>query len=269
MSDIFDGLDKFGFDEIGGDLFEPDEEKKEKKNSPVKDVVDTSSYVYKKQFTCPVCSAEFVAILARTGKMRLNHVEYDLRPVYDYFEPLFYDVIICDKCGYAALSQQFYKIMDSQAELIQKQISNKFKSSGQTSEFTAETAEQRFKMAVLCAKIKKAPAGEIAYLCLKLGWIFKISGDAENERLFKEQAYRGFTIALAKETPPIMGLEEGTVLYVLAALAKDLRRNEEASRLLSEVIVSKKCTEALKTKAKDLKREILDENVATQTADRL
>ena len=63
--------------------------------------------LFDKKYTCPVCENNFTSKTVRSGKARMVRTDMDLRNVYDGIEPLKYDVILCPKCGYAALSRFF------------------------------------------------------------------------------------------------------------------------------------------------------------------
>ena len=74
---------------------------------------------------------------------------------------------------------------------------------------------------------------ESAYLCLKLAWIYrgeiqeaKANGAAQErismyekyEKEYLEDAYRGFKQARETEYPPIAGMDENTITYLLTSI---------------------------------------------------
>ena len=72
-----------------------------KPKAPEKNETDA---LFTKHYTCPVCDLKFVTRSIRAGRVKLLEKDIDLRPIYDIADPLKYDVITCDKCGYSSLS---------------------------------------------------------------------------------------------------------------------------------------------------------------------
>ena len=72
-------------------------------------------------------------------------------------------------------------------------------------------------------------------------------------------AYEGFTTALAKESVPIANMDENTLLYLLAELARRLRKFTDASRLCGMLLTHKNVPPRLKDRALDLKEMILND----------
>ena len=62
---------------------------------------NTGDKLFEKKYTCPICDHNFTAKTVRTGKARMIRTDMDLRNVYEDIEPLKYDIILCQKCGYA------------------------------------------------------------------------------------------------------------------------------------------------------------------------
>ena len=70
--------------------------------------------LFDKKYTCPICEHNFTSKTVRSGKARMVRTDMDLRNVYDGIEPLKYDVILCPKCGYAALARFFPNVTSIQ-----------------------------------------------------------------------------------------------------------------------------------------------------------
>ena len=60
---------------------------------------------------------------------------------------------------------------------------------------------------------------------------------------------------------PIAGMDESTLKYIMADLARKLKRYEESARLLASVLTSKATNHRLKDAALDLK-ELIKKDVA-------
>lgn len=233
--------------------------------------------LFDKKNTCPICDHEFTVKTVKSGKARLLKTEMDLRNVYEGIEPLKYDIILCPKCGYAALSRFFSTVTSVQQKYITEKITPNFKPLEESGdEYTFDEAINRYNIAFANAVVKVAKASEGAYLSLKTGWLcrsYKESLDPESgdyeakfariekmEKDYLRRAYDLFLKAVQSEDFPMCGMDEGTVDYLLAALAMEFGDYFDASKLLSRLITSYTVSNRLKDKARELK-EVLSEQM--------
>ena len=160
-----------------------------------------------------------------------------------------------------------------QAKLIHDNISVNFKGLAQTGEtYTYDEAIARYKLALLNTVIKKAKVSERAYTCLKLAWLYRGKAEnlkpeepdynkqkeecAKNEKEMLSNAYEGFVMSVSRELFPICGMDETTLDYLMANLARQIGKNDEALRILSKILVSNTANPKIKDKARDLKEAI-------------
>lgn len=268
---LFSGLDQFGLGKLEKmDVFEEEGKKASAQGKPAEQKITEEDLLFDKTFTCPVCDSEFHSKMVRTGKVKLLSADTDLRPKYQFVDSLKYDAIVCPKCGYAALSRFFKFMMPAQAKLIRDNISKNFSGlqpAGNT--YTYDDAIARHQLALANAVVKKANASEKAYTCLKMAWLCR--GKAESlskdtpdyEKQIKElkaeetellaNAYDGFMSAFSKESFPMCGMDEITMTYLIAELARRIGKYEESSRWISRVLTSRVANERIKDKARDIK----------------
>lgn len=276
---LFSGLDKFGLGKLEKmEVFEEDASKKTADGKTEKPKITEEDLLFDKTFTCPVCDAEFHSKMIRTGKVKLLSADTDLRPKYQMVDSLKYDALVCPECGYAALSRFFKFMLPAQAKLIRENISKNFsgiETSGNT--YSYDDAIVRHQLALANAVVKKAKTSEKAYTCLKMAWLCRgkaetLPKETENyDQVIKElqaeekellnNAYEGFLSAFSKETFPMCGMDEITVTYLVADLARRVGRYEESSRWISRVLTSREANERIKNKARDIK-ELLNEDKA-------
>jgi len=212
--------------------------------------------LYDKSYTCPVCGNSFKSKAVRKGKTKFISNELDLKPVYKPIQPDYYDIVLCNVCGYAAISSKFDKITYSQEEAIHKNITPKFYPKLYPDIYTVDTAIERYKIALLNCIIKKSHAGEKAYICLKLAWFYREKSDIKNELTFLKAAHKGFNAAFVNENFPICGLDENTLLYIIAAIGARIGKIDDSLRILGRLVVKRNLTPRLKLKITEL-REIL------------
>lgn len=278
---LFSGLDQFGLGKLEKmDVFEEEGKKASVQGKPAEQKITEEDLLFDKTFTCPVCDSEFHSKMVRTGKVKLLSADTDLRPRYQFVDSLKYDAIVCPKCGYAALSRFFKFMMPAQAKLIRENISKNFSGlqpAGNT--YTYDDAIARHQLALANAVVKKANASEKAYTCLKMAWLCrgkaeflsKETPDYENQikELKAEEtellanAYDGFMSAFSKESFPMCGMDEITMTYLIAELARRIGKFEESSRWISRVLTSRVANERIKDKARDIKEMLNKQKEST------
>lgn len=280
MANLFSGLEAVGLGNLSDMNIYDDNEKEKTANSKheEKNTISEEDMIFDKTFSCPVCDNEFKSKMIKTGKVKLETLDRDLRPRYQYIDPLKYDAIVCPHCGFAALSRFFKYVTPTQAGLIKNNISASFKGLKESGNvLTYDEAITRHKLALINAIVKKSKVSERAYTCLKSAWV--IRGKAENlpedtpnvkkvieglmaeELDFLEKAYDGFTEAFSKESFPMCGMEESTIMILVAELARRIGKFDEAGRWVSEVLISKEANDRIKEKAREIK-ELIKESKA-------
>lgn len=277
MGNLFAGLESLGLN-VSKNIGVYEEEKKETKapNVPeaVKKELTEEDLLFEKSYTCPVCDTQFKSKMVRTGKAKLVSADSDLRPIYQGIDPLKYDAILCPQCGYASLNRYFNFVMSSQAKMIREQISQTFKYSPNDDKvYSYDEAITRHKMALLNTVVKRGKTSERAYTCLKLAWLLRgkkeelqkqekneEASQAQKEEMeFLENAQEGFTAAFSKEDFPMCGMDQYTVMYLVAEISRRIGKVDEAKRWISKVLVARDANKRIKDKALAMK-EMLQES---------
>ncbi len=274
---LLDGLSQFGLGGLEGmNLYEnPKEKEQEVRQEETKQLPEEQDFVFDKGYTCPICDKEFKAKTVKIGKAKLLGSDLDLRPKYEYIDMLKYDVILCPRCGYAALSRYYKFVTAPQAQMISKNISKAFKIQEETKEpiYSYDVAVERYRLALANAIVKQAKASEKAYICLKTGWLLRGQGESldkgeadyakkkaqidKDENEFLRNAFEGFLAARRAEGYPMCGMDEATVDYIIAALALRFDDFDVATKLVSGIIVSGGANPRMKEKARSLKESIM------------
>lgn len=231
---------------------------------------------------CPMCDKVFHTKKVKSARARRIGADRDLRPHFEHIDPTKYDVDSCPFCGYTAVSRYFSgeNITSVQRALLKEGVCDKFTSPA-TSEpelprvYSYEEAISRYKRALYNALVKNARASERAYTCLKLSWLYRakvlelessgqknvgaITEARAEEQKFYVQAYEGFVQAVATENPPICGMDQNSLDYLMAQMAFQIGKIQEASKIVSALLLSKTCGNKVKDMARDLKDEIIAE----------
>ena len=285
MSKLFSGLEAFGLAGLSKmKLYE--KETKEDEGEKKKEVVQPKEedFIFDKTYNCTVCDKEFKAKTIRTGKAKLVSSDTDLRPRYHVIDAIKYDVIVCPACGYAAMTRFFPSLSSAQIKLIRENIGKNFTGikDVEGSIYTYDDAITRYKLALVTSIVKRGKTSERAYTCLKIAWLLRGKSETlpENtpnlEEIKKEllqeemecllNAYTGFLEASSKENYPICGMDENTVMYLLAGVAGKLGKYEDANRWISRILVSREANERVKKKARELKETLKEEAAKGEVA---
>lgn len=271
---LFSGMEKFGLGKYNdAHIIEEEKSDADDKANVAKPKLTEEDCLFDKHFTCPVCDYPFSTKFVRAGKLKLSSKDTDMRPIYEVMDPLKYDIITCDKCGYSSLIKYFGKLSTRQMRDIRDQVGNNFSGiDNSMSVYSYEDALERHKLALICAMVKKAKNSELGYICLKTSWIYrgmreslpeeeKDRADAlyHDELECVENAYETFSKALSTEPLPIAGMDENTLKYLLAELARKLKKYDEAARMIGSVITNRSTGDRLKDQALTLKDQIKEE----------
>lgn len=275
---LLSGLEKFGFKSLEKvDVYEEEKKKQSLASANIseKKEITEEDLIYEKTHTCPVCAREIKNKTVKSSKAKLLGTDVDMRPRYQGIDPLKYDVISCNFCGYSALSRYFQGISEPQIKLIHEKISSSYKDVPEKGNKTLSYKEalERHKLSLLNAVVKRAKSSEKAYICLKTAWLMR--GMLENldettedyESKKKEcrqgeleclsEAYKGFITAIATEsTSTIAGMDSTTLDYLCSALAYELGDFSAAQKLISNVILSQNVNRRIKDKGMELKAMI-------------
>ena len=265
---LFSGLKEFGFDEdLDMDLYDEELLKMKKKVRKKSSKRDTD-YLLKKSIVCPCCGIDFDALVVRPGKITLKGHDEDLRPLYEELDPLKYDVLLCPICGYASSAKNFDATNQVQRQKISNYITPWFTGADFDGyAYSYDIAILRYRMALLCDIISDSKNSQRAYTCLKLAWV--IRGKLENEYdylnlserkhleadelEFLKCAYEGFDIAYDTEQFPVCGMDEITVMYLLAVLAYRLQDYDNAVRFIYLILGNNNASQKVKDKILELK----------------
>ncbi len=277
MSGLLSGLASLGLGNLeGAKVFEEPEKDKVQQGQAEVPQIEEKDLVYEKAFVCPVCDSKITSKVMKSGKVKLEGTDLDLRPRYDIIDPMKYDVILCSKCGFTALTRYFKAMTPTQVKLIKENISKNVKLHPFDGEiYTYEEAMERYKLALACAIVRQAKASEKSYVCLKSAWVLRGWQESLDDKAadyaakkkeleqaemeYLKNALDGFVGAMSAESFPMCGMDEVTMDYLIAVLAMKFGQYDISSKLIGSILVSANANARMKDKARDLKEMILAE----------
>lgn len=198
-----------------------------------------NNLLYTKQETCPVCQNTFLATKVRKTKLCKKSQDSDFFTIYEEgIFPFFYDVYLCPECGYAALETRFHHLTQRERENIIKKLSSEWKKRPIPFERNPKDALMAYKLALYVAGLKEEKPSQLALLCHRIAWIYRIMEDKSGENRFLENAVNFYEKAVAEEE-----INDGIKLfYLIGELNRRLGKENEAARWLASVITEREKT---------------------------
>ena len=222
---------------------------------------DVLDHLFDKQIVCPVCNSHFKNKTVKSKSPRVISKDSDFFIRYSVVNPYFYDVIICNSCGYAAMKSDFENIKLHKKELVLSNVTPKWKPREYADILDEKLAIERYKLALLNAVLIDLPDSTKAMISLKIAWMFRLLNNSDQEKVFLKQALDGFNNAYIYEVFPIYGLQRDSLMYLLGELNRKLGDYQNALQWFSKTIVSVNSSYKVKELARIGKDLIKDENL--------
>ncbi|MFT8342404.1 MAG: DUF2225 domain-containing protein [Clostridium beijerinckii] len=213
---------------------------------------DTSilNHLFDKQIVCPVCNSHFKAKTVKSKSPRVISKDSDFFIRYSVVNPYFYDVLICNSCGYAAMRSDFEKLKLHKKELVLSNVTPKWKPREYPHILDEKLAIERYKLALLNAMLIDLPNSTKGMISLKIAWMYRLLDNSTQETLFLKQALEGFNTAYMTEIFPIYGLQRDSLMYLLGELNRRLGNNQDALQWYSKTIVNTNSSYKIKEMAR-------------------
>lgn len=259
---IFAGLEELGFKDTDNlnDIYKKNDKTENSSETPAKsNEISEASYLYNQTVTCPICGTIIQAKSIRNSVTKITKRDSDLFNYYSPITPYFYDVWLCNKCGYAAMKSDFLNIREFQKNLVKQNISPKWHSKIYPDVYDVNIALERYKLSLLNYTVTQAASSKKAMNCLKIAWMYRLLEDTEHEKLFLSTALEGFNDAYTNEKSPIYGMDKFTLIYLIAELYRRVGKTDEALLWFSNVITTPGVNQRLKEKARDQKDLVREE----------
>jgi Uncharacterized protein conserved in bacteria len=196
-----------------------------------------NEFLYNKEIKCPVCSQNFKVTKVKSKGCKVASRDTDFCVHYDGLNPLYYDIWVCEYCGYASQADKFEEINSKDSKTILEKITPKWNKRSFAGERNVDMAIEAFKLALLNLQLRKAKPSEFAKICIRLSWLYRMSKD-EKEIDFLKFALKYYSETYEKERFPADKLDENTCLYMIGELNRRVGNYDEAVKWLSRLISS-------------------------------
>jgi Uncharacterized protein conserved in bacteria len=222
---------------------------------------DVLNHLFDKQVICPVCNSHFKAKTVKSKSPRVNSKDSDFFIRYSVANPYFYDVLVCNSCGYAAMRSDFDNIKTFKKDLVLSNVTPKWKPREYPDILDEKLAIERYKLALLNALLLNLADSTKAMISLKIAWMHRLLNNTDQEKIFLGQALEGFNNAYIYEVFPIYGLQRDSLMYLLGELNRKLGNYPEALQWFSRTIVSVNSSYKVKELARIGRDLIKDESL--------
>jgi len=221
------------------------------------------SFLYSKKVTCPVCGHTFNSPTVKSSAYRVTKKDSDFFIRYSLINPYFYDVWLCNSCGYAAMKRDFDSLRGGEIDQVKTSISSKWHARTYPDIYDVNIAIERYKLSLLNYVIINAKSSKKAINCLKLAWMYRLIDTpqaSEMELKFLKQALDGLSDAYYSESFPLCGMDKYSVMYLIGELYRRTGHSEDSLIWFSNVITTPNVKVSLKELARDMKDLIKTED---------
>lgn len=178
----------------------------------------------------------------RTKFVKVESTDTDFMPIYaeNNVRAMYYNVFVCEHCGFS-FTEDFSKYFaPGVQEEIKKQITDKWVHHDFKGERTVFQAIQAYKLALLCANLKKEKSVSKAGLALRLAWLYRSLKNNGQEERFIQIARDQYMDSFSTEDYASTQMSSTRVMYMIAELSRRLGDMENATRFFSKVIESQR-----------------------------
>lgn len=201
-----------------------------------------------------MCKNEISVTKVKISSIRVASRDTDLCVNYEGVNPIFYDAIVCESCGYASLSDKFEDINAREIMKVRSEITSRWVKHSYEGERDVDKAIDALKITLLNYQARDMNSSDIAKVCIRIAWLYRLKKDEEKEKHFLQCALDSYKDTYYRETFPVGKLDEATCVYMIAELYRRLGNTEESVKWFSRLINSPegKKNKALLEQARDI-----------------
>ena len=199
--------------------------------------MDVSPY-YEKKVDCLHCKKAFSTLKVRSKFVKVAETDTDFMPIYAEGDvpAMYYNVFVCEHCGFSFTEDFSRYFAPGIPEEIKSQITDKWVCHDFKGERTIFQAIQAYKLALLCANIKKEKHVAKAGLALRLAWFYRSLKNGGQEERFMAIARDQYMESFSTEDYASTQMSGVHIMYMIAELSRRLGDMENATRFFSKVI---------------------------------
>lgn len=183
--------------------------------------------VYLSETYCPVCENKIVVAKIKSKGLSVIKRDSDYCTHYDGTNPLYYDVWVCNFCGYAEQGTKFENATKIQIKNIKERITPFWNKRSYARVRTWEDAITCFKLALYNYEVRDEIDSNIAKICLRIAWLYRFeNNDLEQQYLKITNFY--YRNTYEREEFPIGNMDIATCLYMIAETYRRINEYEDS-----------------------------------------
>ena len=193
--------------------------------------------LYTVEKACGICEKPVEVIKVRS-RLVMDSQDSDFCSHFKDINPYYYTVWACPYCGYAATESDFSQLPTASAKKIADFLKGRSVKVNFGGERTVEQAVATYKLALFYAELGDFVASKLAGLYLKLGWLYRETHQADEEKQALLKAREYYQKAMEKERAPFGGLSDTAACYLVGELSRRTGDLETALLWLGKVVGS-------------------------------
>jgi uncharacterized protein (DUF2225 family) len=142
------------------------------------------SQLYVRKIKCPVCHHEFSTTKVKLSGIKLIRRDEDFCGYYALDNPVFYGVYVCPTCGYSAFESDFLTINEMKKIIVKNRITPKWTQQDYGGERSLDDALTVHQLCLYCYHTIGQKKSDVAKVCLRLAWLYRMLGNEEKEKHF-------------------------------------------------------------------------------------
>ncbi|MCK8059627.1 MULTISPECIES: DUF2225 domain-containing protein [unclassified Fusibacter] len=186
------------------------------------------SNLYLKEVTCPICSKKFKTPKIKQAGVKLIRRDEDFCGYYETYNPTFYGVYVCPNCGYSAFEGDFLQINEMQKTIAKNRIMPKWKPRTFAEERSIDEAILIHQLCLLTYNLIGQKKSDIAKVCLRLAWFYRMNENEERERHFLTFALDNYKRAYDEEHLEENPDNQILIYYLIGEISRRLDNFKES-----------------------------------------
>ncbi len=199
------------------------------------------SPIYTIKVQCMMCEISFETPRIRPSFKKTISKDSDFCGYYKDINPEYYVVRVCPFCGFSTTENFGSSLTSDQKRTFHEKIGTNWTSKDYNITRTWEDAMQTYKLALVCAQIKKEKARVVAGILHHIAWLYREKELWEDENKFLTFAVQAYIEVF--ETEPL-NVNDVRVMYMIGELNRRLKNYSEAVNWFARVVNDKRIMDA-------------------------
>ncbi|NTU20517.1 DUF2225 domain-containing protein [Brevibacillus sp. HB1.2] len=203
-------------------------------------MIDNVSALYDKTINCRHCKASFSTKRIRSGTLTMVNRDSDFYTTFkeQSLNPIIYTVNVCPECGFAFTDQFRDKLAPWQKQIVDEQISSKWKPKDFGKVRHIPESIVSYKLAIYAAELTDQPHSVKAGLYLRLAWLYRFQTNVSEEMRFIDMAVEEYEQSYIHSdyTRGDKEMTEVRLLYLIGELYRRLEKFDLAIKYFGKAL---------------------------------